>query len=168
MGRMMNLKQTAELAITAHAGQVDKNGMPYREHLRAVADGLEPFGPRLQMAGWLHDVLEDTAMTSAGLLDAGVPAEVVAIVERLTRDPAQEYLEMIRQVAQDESATLVKIADNAHNSRPDRQAALGEPRLERRYRQARAILWPATTAANVEAILTRVNPALLPELEAMR
>jgi (p)ppGpp synthase/HD superfamily hydrolase len=167
VGLTVDLQQAAELAITAHGDQTDKLGVPYREHLRAVAGGLEPFGARLQMAGWLHDVLEDTAMTADGLRAAGVPADVVAIVERLTRVPDQDYLEMIRHVTGSEEATLVKIADNAHNSRPDRQAALSDQRLAARYRAARAILWPAASAASIEAILIRLNPALLPELEAM-
>ena len=55
------------LAIGAHATQVDKNGVPYRFHLRAVAEGLEPFGPVVVMAGWLHDIIEDTAWTAEGL-----------------------------------------------------------------------------------------------------
>lgn len=163
----MTVEEAAALAIEAHGDQVDLNGVPYREHLRAVADGLAPFGEPLRMAGWLHDILEDTPMTPGQLREAGVPGRVVEIVERVTRVPGGDYLTMIRQIATDPDATLVKIADNAHNSIPERSAAITDPdkrdALADRYRQARAILWPATTAENVRAIVSRVNPGLLDE-----
>jgi (p)ppGpp synthase/HD superfamily hydrolase len=162
------VEQVAALAIKAHGEQLDLNDVPYREHLRAVAGGLAPFGPLLQMAGWLHDVLEDTDMTADGLRAAGVPDGVVEIVKRVTREPGGDYLDMIRRIARDPEATLVKIADNAHNSIQERNAGIKDPakrrELAERYRRARRILWPATTTANVTTIISLVNPALLEEL----
>jgi hypothetical protein len=38
-----------------------------------IAEALAPFGPSLQMAGWLHDILEDTRWTADELREAGVP-----------------------------------------------------------------------------------------------
>ena len=164
----MTVDEAAALAIEAHGGQVDLNGVPYREHLRAVAEGLTSFGEPLRMAGWLHDILEDTPMTPGDLRAAGIPDRVVEIVQRVTKPADADYLNMIRKIATDPDATLVKIADNAHNSIPERSAAIGDPgkrrELAERYRQARRILWPATAAGNVEAIVSRVNPALLGEL----
>ena len=156
------------LAIGAHGTQVDKNGVPYRFHLRAVAEGLEPFGPMVVMAGWLHDIIEDTAWTAEGLRELGISARVAEVVQLVTRDDDESYEEMLGRVAGDPLATLVKIADNAHNSRPDRAAALSDEsqrrRLHERYHDARRILWPATTRQNVTRIISRVNPALLDEL----
>ncbi|PYC60946.1 phosphohydrolase, partial [Streptomyces tateyamensis] len=86
--------------------------------------GLAPFGERAQQAGWLHDVLEDSPVTADQLLAAGVPAEVVAAVRAVTKVAGEEYLERVRAVTADRLATLVKISDNAHNSHPDRLAAL--------------------------------------------
>jgi (p)ppGpp synthase/HD superfamily hydrolase len=132
----LSVEQVAAFAIEAHGMQVDLNGVPYSEHLRAVADGVEPFGARRQMAGWLHDILEDVEfMTVDGLRAAGIPDRVVEIVELLTRTLERAgYLDMIREVARDPEATLVKIADNAHNSRADRNAAI--PDEDRRLRLA--------------------------------
>jgi putative hydrolase of the HAD superfamily len=164
----MTVEQVAMLAIGAHGRQVDKIGVPYREHLRAVAEGLEPFGPMVVMAGWLHDIIEDTDWTAAGLREVGVSARVVAVVDHVTRREGESYPDMITRVAADPVATLVKIADNAHNSLPGRAGSLtDEPqrrRLEERYQGARRILWPAAARENVITIASRVNPALLAEM----
>ncbi|MFF6885724.1 HD domain-containing protein [Streptomyces sp. NPDC012421] len=164
---MMTLAEVDALADRAHAGQVDKTGVPYVEHVRAVAAGLAPFGTELAMAGLLHDIVEDTAWTAEELRAAGVPDRVVRIVEAVTNDPEGSYEAKIRRVARDPDATLVKIADNAHNSRADRAAALPPEQRERlaaKYRAARRVLWPAADPAHVAAILRTVNPDLLPEL----
>ena len=162
------VEQVAMLAIGAHGEQVDKIGVPYREHLRAVAEGLEPFGPLVVMAGWLHDTIEDTPWTAAGLREAGLSARVVAVVDLVTRRKGESYEDLITRVAADPVAALVKIADNAHNCLPERLAGIaGEPerrRLEERYRGARRILWPAAPSGSVSSIISRVNPALVAEL----
>jgi (p)ppGpp synthase/HD superfamily hydrolase len=169
-GVYIPVEQVAMLAIGAHGGQVDRIGVPYREHLRSVAEGLEPFGPMVVMAGWLHDILEDTAWTAEGLREAGVSARVVEVVGLVSRLEGQSYEDMITRIVRDPVATLVKIADNAHNSRPERAARITDEserhRLEERYRSARRILWPATTSDNVITIVSRVNPALLAEVPA--
>ncbi|EGJ77745.1 putative metal dependent phosphohydrolase [Streptomyces sp. Tu6071] len=164
---MTTVAEADALAALAHAGQVDKIGVPYLAHVRAVAAGLAPFGPELRMAGLLHDVVEDTEWTAERLLAAGVPDRVVALVEAVTNVPGLAYEEKIRRIAADPLAALVKIADNAHNSRPDRSARLPTARAERlaaKYRAARSLLWPAVPAEDVATILTIVNPDLLREL----
>ncbi|MFF9850569.1 HD domain-containing protein [Streptomyces litmocidini] len=164
---MKTLAEVDELADRAHAGQVDKAGVPYVAHVRAVAAGLEPLGPELAMAGLLHDVIEDTGWTAERLRAAGIPARVVALVEAVTNDPDTAYEEKLRRIAEDPDATLVKIADNAHNSRADRAAALPPAQRERlaaKYRAARAVLWPAADPGDIATILRVVNPDLLPEL----
>lgn len=166
---MITVVEVDALSAAAHAGQVDKIGVPYIEHPRAVAAGLVPFGNDLVMAGLLHDVLEDTTMTAADLLAAGVPPTVVGIVRELTHDPARSYEMTIRRIARNRDACLVKIADNAHNSRADRAAKLPaakRQRLAAKYQAARADLWPAVPAADVTTILERVNPSLLDEFGA--
>ncbi|MFE2012960.1 HD domain-containing protein [Streptomyces sp. NPDC059491] len=168
---MKSLAEVDELVALAHAGQVDKAGAPYVEHVRAVAAGLAPFGAHLAMAGLLHDVIEDTDWTADRLRAEGVPDGVVALVEAVTNRPGTPYEEKIRAIAANPEATLVKIADNAHNSRADRSAALPPAQRERlaaKYRAARDVLWAAADPERVEAILTRVNPGLLPELAERR
>ncbi|MCN9243710.1 HD domain-containing protein [Streptomyces sp. RY43-2] len=155
------------LADRAHAGQVDKIGVPYVDHVRAVAAGLAPLGPALEMAGLLHDILEDTDCTAEQLRALGIPDRVVRIVEDVTNTPGVAYEEKIRRITSSRDATLVKIADNAHNSRPDRAARLSpeqRARLAAKYRAARDILWPTVDPEQIETIVSIVNPALLDEL----
>jgi (p)ppGpp synthase/HD superfamily hydrolase len=155
------------LAGQIHAGQLDKIGIPYIEHVRAVAAGLAPFGTELQMAGLLHDAIEDTDWTADALRYAGVQSRVVRTVEAVTNDPGLTYADQIAFIALDRPATLVKIADNAHNTRQDRMAKLPEEtrsRLTRKYQQARQVLWPAVGREDVRKIVEIVNPALLAEL----
>ncbi|MFB7609633.1 HD domain-containing protein [Streptomyces gardneri] len=166
---MTTLAEVDALVARAHADQVDLIGVPYVEHVRAVAAGLEPFGEELVMAGLLHDVIEDTAWTAERLRAAGIPDRVVAVVEAVTNRPGLSYEAKLHLIAQDPDATLVKIADNAHNSRQDRAAELPPARRERlaaKYRGARDILWAGVDAERVATVLTIVNPALLTELRA--
>ncbi|MCC9311636.1 HD domain-containing protein [Kitasatospora sp. RB6PN24] len=155
------------LAERAHAGQLDKTGVPYIKHVRAVGNALAPFGPHAQMAGLLHDVLEDSDWTAEGLRAAGVPEVVVDTVVAVSNVAGVSYEEMIRSIAGKPRATLVKIADNAHNSLPERLAELARPDRERvaaKYRAARRVLWPAAPSVDIAVIVGRVNPALLSEL----
>ncbi|WP_432130609.1 HD domain-containing protein [Streptomyces tendae] len=165
---MRTIEEVDAFAAAAHAGQVDKIGVPYIEHVRAVAAGLAPFGDELMMAGLLHDVLEDTDWTAAQLLAMGLPLRVVGAVKDVTNQPGVPYEEKIRRIIRSNDATLVKIADNAHNSRPDRAAQLPEEkraRLAAKYQAARDALWGAADDRDIEAIVTIVNPALLDELQ---
>ncbi|MFJ6752410.1 HD domain-containing protein [Streptomyces sp. NPDC091266] len=165
---MKSVSEVDLLAESAHAGQIDKINVPYIEHVRAVAAGLAPFGDELVMAGLLHDIVEDTDWTAEKLLASGIPARVVEIVEAVTNQAGMAYEEKIRRITADPSAVLVKISDNAHNSRPDRAAQLPTEKRERlaaKYRTARAALWPAADRSDVEAIVRIVNPALLAELD---
>ncbi|MGW5711585.1 HD domain-containing protein [Streptomyces olivaceus] len=168
---MRTVSEVDAFADAAHAGQVDKIGVPYIEHVRAVAAGLGPFADELVMAGLLHDVIEDTDWTAAQLLAMGVPLRVVGIVKDVTNQPGVPYEEKIRRIIRSSDATLVKISDNAHNSRPDRAAQLPKEkraRLAAKYRAARDVLWTAADDHDIEAIVTIVNPSLLDELRERR
>lgn len=168
---MRTVSEVDTFAAAAHAGQVDKIGVPYIEHVRAVAAGLVPFGDELVMAGLLHDVIEDTDWTGERLREEGVPERVVSVVEAVTNQPGVPYEEKIHRIIRSSDATLVKIADNAHNSRPDRAALLPEEkrvRLAAKYRAARDVLWAAADDRDIEAIVTIVNPSLLDELHERR
>lgn len=168
---MKTVSEVDAFAFGAHAGQVDKIGVPYIEHVRAVAAGLAPFGDELVMAGLLHDVIEDTDWTAEQLRAAGVPDRVVTTVEAVTNQRGVSYEEKINRIIRDSNATLVKIADNAHNSHPKRAARLPEEkraRLAAKYRAARDVLWAAADDRDIEAIITIVNPSLLGEVRARR
>lgn len=62
------------IAGEAHAGQVDKAGLPCAEHPRRVAARLEKADAPAEVvaAGWLHDVMEDPDVTAEDLCEACV------------------------------------------------------------------------------------------------
>ncbi|MFE0692894.1 HD domain-containing protein [Streptomyces sp. NPDC058869] len=165
---MRTVAEVDALASAAHAGQFDKIGVPYIEHVRAVAAGLAPFGDHLVMAWLLHDVIEDTDWTADGLREAGVPGHVVALVEAVTNERGVPYEEKVARITGcGRDAVLLKVADNAHNSHPGRAVELSEEqrtRLASKYRAARKILWPAVEDRDIETIIQVVNPSLLDEL----
>lgn len=131
------------LAVAAHRDQIDKAGRPYIEHPAAVAAALAPYGDAAVMAGWLHDVVEDTEVTLEQLAGLGFPPAVVAAVDAVTRRPGETYLNAVRRCAADPIGRLVKLADNTHNSDETRLALLDEStaaRLRAKYARARTIL----------------------------
>lgn len=136
------------LAREAHAGQVDKAGVPYIEHVQAVANAVAATGarPSVVAAALLHDVLEDTPVSPEDLRDAGIPEEVIRVVKRLTRASGVPYIDYVRDVARDPDARAVKLADNAHNAgRLDALPPEVAQSLSQRYAQARRVLIEADT-----------------------
>lgn len=140
---MTDLPSARAIAYAAHKDQVDKAGRPYFDHAKAVARALEEHGELAMMAGWLHDVVEDSEFTLQDLRDYGFSAEVVSAVDSVTRREGETYMDMIRRAAADPLGRLVKLADNLNNSDEERLALLpaeDAQRLRRRYEKALEIL----------------------------
>src|SRR5690625_1833207 len=97
----MTVTEASRLAERAHAGQTDKAGRPYAEHVFAVRDLLADRGEHAQIAGVLHDVLEDTSVTADELRARGCPEPVIRAVEAVTRRPGEEYDDCVRRAAAD-------------------------------------------------------------------
>lgn len=145
----------AALATALHAGQVDKAGKPYIEHLARVAAILLQRFPDAttaeQEAAWLHDSIEDTGTTPESLLTAGVSPEAVEIVKLVTKPEGVVYLDWIGDLAKTGNigAIRVKLADNEDNQDPARVALVpGADRMvETRYAPARKMLLAALATA---------------------
>ncbi|MGW5424963.1 HD domain-containing protein [Streptomyces sp. NPDC003943] len=141
----LSLPEIEALAVAAHAGQTDKAGRPYAEHLRAVAEGVRARGgsPGQIAAGWLHDAVEDQALSEEWLAGAALPAEVKAMVLALTKRPGEAPEDYARRILATPGALLVKEADLAHNADPERLAVLDpatRDRLTAKYARVRALL----------------------------
>ncbi len=61
-------EQLAEaLARQHHAGQTDRSGVPYIEHVEAVARSPYLSSSRHRQVAWLHDIVEDTARSRGSM-----------------------------------------------------------------------------------------------------
>lgn len=101
------------ICYEAHAGQLDRGGMPYVFHPYHLAEQMET--EEEICAALLHDVVEDTAWTLDDLRREGFPAAVLNAVALLTHDPAVPYMDYVRALRGDPIARRVKLADLAHN-----------------------------------------------------
>lgn len=104
------------LAQAAHAGQLDKQGRDYfTAHLTPIAAALRPQGEHAEMAGWLHDIVEDTEWTLDGLRAEGVPESVVRAVDSVSRREGEKYAVLITRACGDPLGVRVKLEDNRRN-----------------------------------------------------
>ena len=135
----MKLNTIAEVEAfvkQAHAGQTDQLGRDYFEHhLRPIADKLIDHSREAEMAGLLHDVLEDTDVTAEQLRELGVPEIVVTAVESVTKRDDEPYEQLIERSAAHPLGCVVKLADNALNQIHDRahRAPRGASRTRKRH-----------------------------------
>jgi len=133
------------LARAAHEGQTDKAGRPYAEHLQAVAEGVRARGGDAEQiaAAWLHDSVEDDALTERWLSEAALSRRTKDIVLAVTKRAGEPPEAYAGRVLATPGALLVKEADLAHNADPARLAVLDEPtrkRLTEKYARMRALL----------------------------
>lgn len=141
----LTLADVEALARAAHEGQRDKAGRPYAEHLAAVAEGVRARGGDAEQiaAAWLHDAVEDDALSRAWLAGAALTPRTKAIVDAVTKRAGEEPGAYARRILDTPGALLVKESDLAHNADPDRLAVLDGPtrrRLTEKYTRMRALL----------------------------
>lgn len=129
---MNKIDKALQIAVQAHAGQLDKNGEAYILHPLAV--GLMGHTDEERCCGFLHDVVEDSDWTFEMLLSEGIPEGIVGALRLLTRDRAIDYFEYIRNIIDSGNpiALQVKYNDLQHNF--SRGGAF--PELRERYAKA--------------------------------
>ena len=121
------IKQAYELAAKAHEGQMRESGEPYITHPTAVALILSSMGMDAETicAAFLHDVVEDTAITEEEIAEKFTPAvrDIVRGVTKLNKiqfaskeeAQAENLRRMFLAMSQDIRVILVKLADRLHN-----------------------------------------------------
>lgn len=137
------VERAKALAHEAHAGQTDKAGDPYINHVARVAAAVSD-DPLAECVAWLHDVLEDCPGYEMRVW-LHFPREISRLVEILTRDSFDD-LTYYGFILTDSSALRVKLADIADNSDPARLAKLDDKtaaRLRRKYAKALSMLGAA-------------------------
>ena len=122
------LSLAIQIATKAHKGQVDKAGKSYILHpLRVMLKGntLEE-----QIVGVLHDVIEDTSITSYDL-EKDFPKEIMEALILLTHEKKIPYMEYIELISKNKLATKVKLNDLEDNSDVARLKTITEKDVER-------------------------------------
>lgn len=123
------------LAETMHAGQTYGSEESYSKHLCDVVEILKSYGftdESLLVAGWLHDIVEDTPMTMEALWNSGdYSAEALNIVLLVTDQPGcnrrERHHRTYPRIAESRSAVSVKLADRIANVRAS--VAKSDPKL---------------------------------------
>ncbi|MFD8685443.1 HD domain-containing protein [Streptomyces sp. NPDC059651] len=141
----LTLTEVEAIAREAHAAQRDKAGRPYGEHLAAVAEGVRARGGSDGQiaAAWLHDAVEDDALTERWLADAALPQQVKDMVLAVTKRDGEDLTAYTRRILATPGALLIKEADLAHNADPARLAELDaatRTRLTEKYALVRRLL----------------------------
>lgn len=123
-GGQLLVTKAAEQAYYAHDGYRDHGGAPYILHPMRVATALmlRGYPPYVVAAAWLHDVTEDTPITSYELLKRGFPIETVRIVELMDRPRSMAYRDYIQRMSWCWEAMAVKWFDMMDNLDHDRLA----------------------------------------------
>lgn len=106
-------------------GHIDHAGKPYYGHCEFVANFAGQYAKALELtarevevvyqSGLCHDLLEDTDTDVAELL-AMTSHDVVDVVRILTHELDVPYEAYFEQVKTNRLATVVKLADAAHNA----------------------------------------------------
>ena len=125
---MQRIHAAFELAREAHAPQKRKTGEPYILHPIAVANIAAEelmLGANPVIAGFLHDVVEDTPYTIEDIRER-FGDDVAFLVRVVTKKPTHDYelskqldnyRQLLNSMQYDIRAILVKLADRLHNMR---------------------------------------------------
>ena len=122
MKRITKVKEAAYLAISLH-GMQNYDGFPYYYHLEQVVDVLEEFGftdDKFKIAGYLHDVMEDTAISYNDIkkqFGFEVAEIVYCVTDELGRNRKERKEKTYPKIASNPDAVIVKLADRIANMR---------------------------------------------------
>ena len=141
---MTTLEDIIRIAVNAHDGMKDMVGNPAVSHVLAV--GLMGKTMIEQKVGFLHDVVEDSAITIDDLRAYGVEEDVLAAVDLLTHRSGMTYEDYVRNIVHsgNQTAILVKLNDLHHNLH---RAELALETLDTNTRERKALLDEILTIA---------------------
>ena len=134
-------KKAIKLCYEAHAGQVDKSGLPYVHHPLHLAEQMSD--EDTTVVALLHDVVEDTRYTLEELEAMDFGPDIIEAIRVMTHDDSVPYMDYVREIAGNPIARQVKLADLAHNSdltRLDHEPTEQDMARYRKYQEARKIL----------------------------
>lgn len=137
---MITIEEALRIALEAHEGQKDLDGNPVILHPMAVA--MAGRNREEQIAGLLHDVVEDTEFSFDNLLQRGVDEKIVDALRLLTHTKDVPYEDYVQRIAKsgNEVAIHVKYNDLCHNLKRGR--AGGHTKQVQKHEKALAIIEP--------------------------
>jgi GTP pyrophosphokinase len=156
------LRRAHETAAKAHEGQVRKTGHPYITHPTTVAFMLAQYGLDVDTiaAAFLHDTVEDTPLTLAGVeqefgKDIAMLIDGVTKLDRVrysNREQAQaaSIRKMVVAMARDVRVLIIKLFDRLHNLRT--VYALREEKQKRVARETLDVYAPLAHRLGVQEI----------------
>lgn len=135
MSYSTDLEAAKALATKAHEGQTDKAGLPYITHPERVASRLNT--AEAQVVGWLHDTVEDTALTVQDI-EAAFGPETAGAVDAISRRDGESWSDYLDRVAANPMARQVKISDLIDNSNLGRipHITLKDVERQKKYNKA--------------------------------
>jgi (p)ppGpp synthase/HD superfamily hydrolase len=115
----MLIGRAMQIALRAHHGQIDRDGLPHIFHCMRVA--MKQKNPKAFIIAILHDVIEDGGVGSM-LSEEGLSCGVYPALDLLTRQQGESYEDYIRRIIRsgDFDAMEVKRADIEDNTRVER------------------------------------------------
>lgn len=136
---MFDVLRAEFVARKAHKGQIDKAGVKYINHPKAVAKGVK--GKKEKVVAWLHDTVEDTWVTN-DYIRSHFGDEIADAVECLTHRDGEDYMSYVSRVKSNKIACAVKMSDLRHNMDLSRLSCVTDKDLKRieKYKKAYAYL----------------------------
>ena len=147
---MITIEEALRIAIEAHEGQKDLDGNPVILHPMTVA--LAGRNREEQIAGLLHDVVEDTGFTFEDLLQRGVDETIVDALRLLTHTKDMSYDEYLNRIATsgNDIAIHIKYNDLCHNLKRGR--AGGHIKQVMKHEKALAVIEPLIKAPHTGTV----------------
>lgn len=162
---MDEVQRAREFALNAHGSQ-QYGSHPYSYHLDAVVGLLRPFGEQAQIAGYLHDTVEDTG-TSLAVIAAQFGAETADCVALVTDEKGVSRAERKSKTnarlraTSNSLALIVKAADRLANL-VEASRDLGNGKLEMYRREHEAFRAAAFRPGICDELWARIEEIIRP------
>lgn len=130
-------KMAMKLCFDTHKDQLDKTGLPYVFHPFHLAEQMDD--EISTVCALLHDVVEDSNITFEDLAKMGFSGEIIDVLKLLTHAEEVPYMDYVREIKKNPTATKVKIADLKHNSDTTRLDVVDEWAIKRNEKYAEAL-----------------------------
>ena len=130
-------KMAMKLCFETHKDQLDKTGLPYIFHPFHLAEQMDD--EISTVCALLHDVVEDSDITFEDLAKMGFSGEIIEVLKLLTHAEEVPYMDYVREIKKNPTATKVKIADLKHNSDTTRLDVVDEWAIKRNEKYAEAL-----------------------------